>query len=284
MQKNLNLKFKKFNSNKKIKKKIARIAILMVIAVMLSSCDKKSLFFGNKNSKNDAKCGNNLFIQNQNPTDSPEWLMKVDGVENSDQIIVVAGVEGTTAYVSMHEKDSDGKWKMILETPGYIGFEGMGDSNANNKMTPIGTFTIDKAFGIADNPGCKMEYTQITKEHYWSGDSRDGMHFNELVNINDVPGINVGECERIDDFKYEYRYCLNMGYNPQKDPNKGFGFFMHCTGLQKPYTGGCVAINEAVMKVIMQKVKNGCKIAINKADKFGINLEEMQKFTNEAGV
>ena len=277
-EKKLNKQFKKFSINKKTKSKIIKVILVMTIAVLLSSCNKENSFFVNKNSKN------NLFIQNQNPTESPEWLMRLDAVENSEQIIVVAGIEGTTAYVSMHEKGSDGKWKMILETPGYIGLEGLGDSNINNQMTPIGTFTIDKAFGIADNPGCKMEYTKVTREHYWSGDSRDGMHFNELVNFNDVPGIDISKCERIDDFKYEYKYCLNMGYNSEKDPNKGYGFFLHCTGLQKPYTGGCVAINEALMKVIMQKVKKGCKIAIHRADKLGINLEEMQKFTNEADV
>ncbi len=284
MQKNLNLKFKKSNSNKKIKTRIVKIVIMMMALVMLSSCDKKSLLFGSKSSKNDVKSENNLFIQNQNPVDSPEWLMRVDAVENSDQVIVVAGVEGTTAYVSMHEKNSDGKWKMILETPGYIGLEGMGDADINNKMTPIGTFTIDRAFGLADNPGCGMEYTKITNDHYWSGDSREGMHFNELVNINDVPGINVGECEHIADYKYEYRYCLNMGYNSEKDFNKGFGFFMHCTGLQKPYTSGCVAINEAVMKVIMQKVKSGCKIVLHRADKLGINFEEMKKYVNAVNI
>lgn len=284
MQKNLNFKLKKFNSNKKIKTKIVKVVILMMVAVMLSSCDKKSLLFGDKSSKNDVKSENSLLIQNQNPVDSPEWLKKIDGIENMNQIIVVAGVEGSTAYVSMHEKNSDGKWQMILETPGYIGHEGMGNADVNHAITPIGTYTIDKAFGLADNPGCGMEYTKITNDHYWSGDPSEGMHYNELVNVKDVSGIDVNNCEHISDYKYQYRYCLNMGYNSEKDPNKGFGFFMHCTGLQKPYTGGCVAVNEAVMKVIMQKVKSGCKIALHRADKLGIDLEEMQKYTNEKGV
>ncbi len=277
-EKNLNKKFKKFNINRNIKSKILKVIMIMTVVALLSSCDKKNSWFAGRNSKN------NLLIQNQNVVDSPEWLTRIEAVENSEQLIVVAGVEGTTAYVSMHEKDGDGKWKMILETPGYIGHEGMGYADANHAITPTGTFTIDKAFGIADNPGCKMDYVKVTKDHYWSGDSRDGMHFNELVNLNDVPGINVSESEHIDDYKYEYRYCLNLGYNSGKDPNKGSAFFMHCTGLQKPYTTGCVAVNEAIMKVIMQKIKNGCKIVINKAENFGINLEEMQKYAKDLNV
>ena len=147
----------------------------------------------------------------------------------------------------------------------------MGKADSYHAVTPIGTFTIDKAFGIADDPGCQMEYTKVTEDDYWSGDMREGMHFNEFVKIGDVPGLDPEACEHLIDYTYEYQYCLNMGYNSECTPGEGAAFFFHCMSLVKPYTGGCVAVNEAVMKLIMQRVKDGCKITINKADALGID-------------
>ena len=61
------------------------------------------------------------FYLSQGEVDSPEWFTKLDAAKDCDQMIVVAGVGETTAYVTMHEKDENGKWKMILSTPGYTG-------------------------------------------------------------------------------------------------------------------------------------------------------------------
>ena len=224
---------------------------------------------------------NDLAILHQNVIDSPEWLTKLDAVSDTEQIIVVAGVGETTAYVSMHEKNSDGKWEMLLQTPGYIGLEGMGDADCDHAMTPVGTFTVGKAFGIADDPGCQIEYTKVTADDYWSGDMREGMHFNEFVNINDVPGLDPNECEHLIDYTYEYTYFLDMGYNPECIPEEGSCFFFHCMSLVKPYTGGCVAVNEAVMKEILRRIKPGCKITIDTADNLGIDLNEARTVANK---
>lgn len=266
-------------------KKIASILTSAVLCVsMLTACGDSSSK-ADTSSRSDSKADSNyLYITEQTVVDSPDWLTKLDAAKDAEQLIVVAGVGDTTAYISMHEKNKDGKWQMLLQTPGYIGLEGMGDADCDHARTPTGTFTIDKAFGIADDPGCQMEYTKVTQDHYWSGDSREGMHFNEFVNIKDVPGLDPEECEHIVDYKYEYRYCLNMGYNKECIPQKGSCFFFHCTGLAKPYTGGCVAVSEPMMKLIMQKVRNGCKITIDKADKLGINFDEVKKYYVEKGV
>ena len=251
------------------------IAAAVISAAALTACGSRD------SSISGTDGGNSLSIQNQKTVDSPEWFKKLDAAKDCDQLIIVAGVGETTCYVSMHEKDSDGNWKMVLQAPGYIGLEGMGKADSYHATTPIGTFTIDKAFGIADDPGCQMEYTKVTENDYWSGDMRDGMHFNEFVNINDVPGLDPEECEHIIDYTYEYQYCLNMGYNSECKPGEGSCFFFHCMSLVKPYTGGCVAVNESIMKLIMQKVRKGCKITIDKADALGIDLNEARTFANK---
>ena len=169
----------------------------------------------------------------------------------------------------MHEKNSAGEWEQIIATPGFIGLDGLGDANINDCYTPVGTFTIDKAFGLADDPGCQMEYTKVDDNYYWSGDAREGMHFNELVNIKDVPGLDTENCEHISDYDYAYQYVLNMGYNSECEEEKGFAFFFHCLRVNRTYTGGCVGVPESIMKSIMQHVKEGCKITIVSLENFG---------------
>ena len=291
---------KKIKKNHGLSKKIISLTLAMLTeTVVLTSCSTTASNSGSAESSKasskaadkpadtsaetpaDTSSENNLHIQNQKIVDSPEWFKKLDAAKDCEQLIVVAGVGETTCYVSMHEKDADGNWKMILQAPGYVGLEGMGKADSYHATTPIGTFTIDKAFGIADDPGCQMEYTKVTEDDYWSGDMREGMHFNEFININDVPDLDKDSSEHLIDYTYEYTYCLNMGYNSECVPGEGSCFFFHCMSLVKPYTGGCVAVNEAVMRLIMQKVRDGCKITINKAEALGIDLNEARDFANK---
>ncbi|MCR5817459.1 MAG: hypothetical protein K6F91_11310 [Ruminococcus sp.] len=100
----------------------------------------------------------------------------------------------------MHEKNADGKWEQIIATPGFIGLDGLGKANIDDCFTPVGTFTIDKAFGLADDPGCQMEYTKVDDSYYWSGDDGEGKHFNELVSTKDIPDLDTENSEHIADF------------------------------------------------------------------------------------
>ncbi len=214
-----------------------------------------------------------LYFTRQEKRNSPEWVTKLEAAKDCKQLIVVAGVDKTTAYITMHEKNSDGEWEQIIATPGFIGLDGLGDANINDCYTPVGTFTIDKAFGLADDPGCQMKYTKVDDDYYWSGDARKGMHFNELVNIKDVPGLDTENCEHISDFDYAYQYVLNMGYNSECKEKKGFAFFLHSFRVNRTYTGGCVGVPESIMKFIMQHVKDGCKITIDSLENFGGDLD-----------
>ena len=119
-------------------------------------------------------------------------------------------------------------------------------------MTPVGEFKFNRAFGIADDPGCAMPYTKVTADHYWSGDPV--YHYNELVDIRDYPELAMEDSEHIIDYTYHYQYCLNISYNAEGTPGLGSAIFLHCFGPAKPFTGGCVAIPEAYMKQFMQIV------------------------------
>ncbi len=246
----------------KTKKAIAFAAFLIIIvsaAAVLIGCSKQD------------HTADTLYSDRQDVGDSPEWIAGLDAAKDAEQLIVVAGYDKNTAYISMHEK-TDGKWKKIISSPGFIGLDGLGQANIDEALTPVGTYTIDKAFGIADDPGCQMDYTKVDDTCYWSGDPEN--HFNELVSIRDVPDLDTGNSEHITDYQYQYQYVLNLGYNSECAVKKGYAFFFHCFGDRKPYTGGCVSVPENTMKIIMQHIKPGCKITIDTMDHLGADFDD----------
>lgn len=253
-----------------IKRTMAFALAVMMAAAVLAGCS----------SKQDQAAANNvtvksegLYSSTQAVRESPKWVTDLEATKDAQQLIVVAGVDKTTAYVTMHEKDEDGKWQQLIATPGFIGKDGLGEANINDAYTPTGTFTIDKAFGLADDPGCQMAYTKVDDNYYWSGDAREGKHFNELVNIKEVPDLDKENSEHIAEFDYAYQYVLNMGYNAECKEGKGFAFFLHCFRMNRTYTGGCVGVPENIMKFIMQHIKPDCKITIDSLEKMKGDLD-----------
>ena len=195
--------------------------------------------------------------------DSPEWVGKLKQAANAEQLFVVAGVGETTAYVSMHEKDADGNWKQVMTTPGFIGKHGLGKTKEGDGMTPVGTYSFNYAFGIADDPGCAIPYQKVSDDDYWSGDQREGHQYNEMVSIKDMPDLELSDSEHIVDYTNEYQYCMNISYNEEGTPGLGSAIFLHCLGPIKPYTGGCVAIPKDKMEIVMKNVRPDCVVVID---------------------
>lgn len=201
--------------------------------------------------------------------DSPEWVAKLPAAKKAKQLFVVAAYEGTTAWVSMHEKDESGKWQMIMTTPGFIGKNGLGKTKEGDLMTPVGEFKFNRAFGNSPNPGTVLDYVQADDDTYWSGDVREGMHYNELVSLKDYPDLDKESSERIKDYPIHYQYCLNISYNEEGTPGLGSAIFLHVFGDRKPYTGGCVAIPLEYMRFVMQHVSKDCVVVIDSLENLG---------------
>ena len=268
--------------NKSRKSRLALIAAAALTLSFFAGCGAQQASADSQTSADSqaatgsqaaASGADDLYFTDQPVRESPEWVTKLDAAKDAEQLIVVAGVDKTTAYVTMHEKDKDGKWQQIISTPGFIGLDGLGDANINDCYTPVGTFTVGQAFGLADDPGCPMGYTKVDDSYYWSGDAREGMEFNKLVSTKDLPDLDTKESERISDFDYAYQYCLDMGYNTECEVEKGFAFLMHCFRINRTYTGGCVAVPENIMKFILQHIEKGCKITIDSLKNFGGDLD-----------
>lgn len=203
---------------------------------------------------------------------SPDWVTALPEAQDAQQLFVIAAHEKTTAWVSMHEKDENGEWHMIMSTPGFIGKNGLGKTQEGDGMTPVGTFTFNRAFGIAPDPGCAIRYVQADEDTYWSGDVNEGMHYNELVSLKDLPELDKDNSEHILDYPYEYQYCLNISYNADGTPNAGSAIFLHCLGDRKPRTGGCVAIPMDQMYFVMQHVSPDCVVVIDSMEHLGADF------------
>jgi len=212
-------------------------------------------------------------LQREEP--SPDWVAGLPAAQDGDvkQLFVVAciGMDRTTAYVSMHQRDESGAWTQLLSTPGYVGKNGLcldADHAEGCGQTPVGVYRFNRAFGIAADPGCAIPYFQVSGDTYWSGDP--GYHYNEMVDINDYPALVMDDSEHIVDYEYQYQYCLNISFNEEGTPGRGSAIFLHCLGPVKPWTGGCVAIPEYIMKLVMQKVDPACVVVIDTAENLGI--------------
>lgn len=216
---------------------------------------------------------------NKSRPDSPDWVKALPAArdENVRQLFVTAGMgmDKTTATISMHERDGDGNWKQILSTPGFVGASGLCADEKHKEgcaTTPVGIYHFNKAFGIAEDPGCRLPYTKVTEDTWWSGDDREGMHYNEMVSLSELPDLSRKYSEHLVDYVYEYQYCLNISFNEEGTPGKGSAIFLHCFGAKRPYTGGCVAIPEAVMKQVLQNVRADCVVVIDTLENLGGSL------------
>ncbi len=213
-----------------------------------------------------------LHADTQPPTDSPEWVTGLPAAENASQLFVVAGIgmDKTTATISVHQKDETGTWKQILSTPGFVGKNGLcldADHAEGCGQTPIGVYRFNKAFGIAEDPGCAIPYIQVDENTYWSGDP--DRQYNQMVDIRDVPDLAMDDSEHIVDYEYQYQYCLNISFNEDGTAGRGSAIFLHCFGTVKPWTGGCVAIPENIMKLVMQTVSEDCVVVIDTLENLG---------------
>jgi len=208
--------------------------------------------------------------QSAQATPSPQWVKNLPAAKNSEQMVVVAAIQGTTAWISMHEK-INGEWEMIMTTPGFIGKNGLGKAREGDHKTPVGTFRFDCAFGIAPDPGCAMPYTQVNENHYWSGNWH--YKYNQLVDVRTAPAnFDTTYSEHLIDYNPHYVYALNMGYNAECTPARGFALFMHCFGPKNPYTLGCVGLPEEKMRFVMQHIKPDCACVIDSLENLGGSL------------
>ncbi len=190
---------------------------------------------------------------------TPQEAARLKAAQSADQLVLVGATGGSDAILSFYEKNG-GAWQEVFSRKAYIGKNGLGKEREGDAKTPVGAFHFTKAFGIAPDPGCPMGYVQVDDTHYWVGDGNSPL-YNQFASTRDHDDFDKAESEHIIEYAKPYVYCLNISYNEQGKPGLGSAIFLHCYS-QNTYTGGCVAIPEEDMRLLLRKVRPGCTIVI----------------------
>ncbi len=189
-----------------------------------------------------------LFSCGNHDTASDNVLDKYLDVDSVRHIAVVQCLGGSDARVSIYAKDSDSvKWNIVRESDAFIGRNGFtSDKKEGDGMTPLGDFGILSAFGIFVKPqSCRIEYTHIDENTYAVDSVCE--FYNKIIDASQG-GPRQGE--HMIEYAPEYNYGLALDYNKECVRGRGSNIFFHCKGA-KPSTGGCVAVDESLMKGIV---------------------------------
>ena len=156
----------------------------------------------------------------------------------------------------------DGKYENIFSCPALIGKNGPGKQSEGDVKTPLGTWEIGEAYGIADNPGSIVNYTKITDDMYWCATGSNEKNYNKLLYKSDNPDADYSEDEHLIEYPIRYKYLLDLGYNKVGAPYAGNAIFLHCWKTPDTPTGGCVGISEENMVKVLQTVTPGTAVTI----------------------
>ena len=175
--------------------------------------------------------------------------------EKVDHLIFVKYKGDSKATLILYEKKGTW-WKKVLSCKAYTGEKGLDKEVEGDRKTPTGTFTVTKAFGVKKDPGSKIKYTKLNKNHYWCGDRH---YYNRMINIKKHPHDCKGE--HLIHYKKQYAYALAFDYNKKNKYGKGSAIFLHCFGYH-PYTLGCVSVSRKNMKKILRSCGENTKVCI----------------------
>ncbi len=155
-----------------------------------------------------------------------------------------------------------GKYVKAFSCPALVGKNGPGKQSEGDTKTPLGTWEIGEAYGLKKNPGCKVNYTQITDDMYWCATGSNGKKYNTLLRKGDDPNNDYSEDEHLADYPVRYAYLLDMGYNKAGAPYAGNAIFLHCWKDPDYPTGGCVAVSEESMVKILRTITPGTTVTV----------------------
>ena len=198
-----------------------------------------------------------------NPENQMYWVSVLRNYRDRDdvrQLLLVRCTEGSNAVVQYYQKLTDQKnaWTLIFEGSAFIGKNGTGKTREGDAKTPLGDFGVRSAFGILDNPGTKLPYIPVTETTFACDEN--GPYYNRIIDTAETGHACAGEemlrCSP------EYNYGIETDYNASNEWPKGSAIFLHCKGA-KVYTGGCIAIDEDMMKTVLMTAEPGMRVIIH---------------------
>lgn len=189
------------------------------------------------------------------------WFAPLVG--GATQVISVVGVGGSKAKLDVYQRTAAGWQPVAAGIDAWIGANGMAPQTHDGQMkTPMGVFTLDFAFGTAENPGGGLQYVQVGDNHWWDGDMKSPTYNTMQVCEKAQCPFNTDPASGTENLDIpQYVHAVVMGVNKARVPGNGGAFFLHATDGGP--TAGCVAIDDDALVKIMQWLKPGAVIAIS---------------------
>ncbi|MGA7836291.1 MAG: L,D-transpeptidase family protein [Acidimicrobiales bacterium] len=156
------------------------------------------------------------------------------------QVITVEAASSLaqTAIIRAWTRTSSGRYVQVLGPyVANVGVNGVRATREGLGRTPVGVFTLTRAFGNQPNNGTRLPYTLVGPNDWWD-ENPASAHYNRLVVSSVSPGGNsenlfyAGEA-------YAHAVVINYNVNPVT-PGAGSGFFLHVS--MGAATEGCISI------------------------------------------
>lgn len=174
---------------------------------------------------------------------------------NSSQLITVVSTGGSSAELTLWQKDSSGNWFEYDSMFARLGSGGMKSASLVYEMdmcTPTGIYSLSEAFGINSNPGSGLPYRVLDGSEYWVDDENspyyNTMQFGE-------PNGRWSSAEHLSSMGRSYYYSIVVDYNRWPViPVKSSAIFLH-VDVGVP-TWGCIAVEESKMVKILNWISS----------------------------
>ena len=141
------------------------------------------------------------------------------------------------------------------------------DKREGDGKTPLGTFPIESAFGMEMPAKCRLPFRQIGPSSWWSGERETYNRWVELPAPDDGPKPSI-EGEHLADYPVEYKLAFVIGYNTSfPEWGRGSAIFLHCKGVKKWSTSGCISLAEARICTLIERLGPGAVIRISSPSK-----------------
>jgi L,D-peptidoglycan transpeptidase YkuD (ErfK/YbiS/YcfS/YnhG family) len=172
-------------------------------------------------------------------------------IVHQEIVVEVGSASSTVAALTLFEVSAGVATKVLGPVSARVGRNGVKrNRREGDGTTPLGSFGISGAFGVAESPRVVLPYRRVKDGDCWISDVTDGF-YNQWVTRKQC-GRQNEDLRRIA-LVGPYQLALTTDYNSSPIVvGKGSAIFIHVhahdgAGRTKP-TSGCVSVSRSVMK------------------------------------